>query len=128
MRIPHDSTSTKGYLKVDRYQDALDAAATCNQIQPGFGGQALLETQARAHYALGDYEEALSHINKAIDMSAYVEGYYTGYYYRGIIYQTTGRNEEAILDLENFLSLTKDSEDFTEEKADAKERLAELKP
>ncbi len=116
------------YLEVRRYQDSLDAAATANQIQPGYGGQRLLEAQARSYYALGNYKEALSYINKAIEINDYVTGYYTGYYYRGIIYQTTGRNEEAVSDLERFLLLTQDTNDFKVEVANAKERLAELKP
>ena len=60
-------------------------------------------------------------------MNAYMAGYYSGYYYRGIIYQTTERNEEAISDLERFLLLTQDTNDFKEEVTDAKERLEELK-
>lgn len=111
------------YFEVGRYQDSLDAAATLNQIEPGCGGQRLLEIQARSYYALGEYEEAISYINKAFEMGEFK----MGYYYRGIMYQAAGRIEEAISDLERFLVLTKDSNDFTDEIADAKKRLADLK-
>ncbi len=130
-QIPNNSPAYSmlglAYLKVGRYQDALDAAATVNQIQPGYKGQTIFEIQSRAYYGLGDYEQALSYINKAIEMNDYYPGYYTGYYYRGIIYQTTGKNAEAITDFEKFLSVVPDNKKLQEEVADAKKRLAELR-
>lgn len=116
------------YLKVGRYQDALDAAAAAadSQIQPGYKGQTNLEIRSRAYYGLGDYEKALLYINKAIDIN--LPGYYTGWYYRGIIYQTTGKNEEAAADFKKFLSEVPNSPKFQEEISDAQKRLAELKP
>jgi tetratricopeptide (TPR) repeat protein len=118
------------YLKVGRYQEALAAAAAAanSQIQPGYETQTNHEIQSRAYYGLGDYEKALTYINNAIEMNASFPGYYTGYYYRAIIYQATGKSEEAISDLEKFLSVVPEKKKFQEEIADAKKRLADLKP
>ena len=112
------------YFEVGRFQDSLNAAETVNQIEPGCGGQRLLLTQARSYYALGDYDQAIVYINKAFEIGPFIEGYY----YRGIIYQAAGRNEEAINDLSIFLLSARNSDDYKEEIADAKARLAKLKP
>jgi len=50
------------------------------------------------------------------------------HYYRALIYQATGKNQEAIEDLESFLSWDDQRLDaYPDELADAKARLAQLK-
>lgn len=112
------------YYEFKRYQDALDTAATSHEIAPLCGGQKLVEIQARSYYALGNYEQALLFIDKAIDMREYT----LGYYYRGIILQAAGRNDEAIRDLEQFLSFYEPDDNHMPELTDARSRLTKLKP
>ena len=95
-----------------------------NQIEPGCGGQRLLEYQARSYYALGDYEKAISYIDQAVAM----EPYKMGIYYQGIIYDDAGKDDQAIFFLEQFLEFAPDESIFATEIADAKARLAKLKP
>lgn len=108
------------YFELGMYQDVLDEAQAAYAIDPACGGAKLFEVQARSYYALGDYDQALIHINKALELDQYS----LGYYYRGIIYQAAGRNQEAIQDLELFLSV---STNFPKEIADAEMRLKQLK-
>jgi tetratricopeptide (TPR) repeat protein len=112
------------YFEVKRYQDALDSAASSHEIAPKCGGQRLVEIQARSYYGLGNYEQALLYIDKALDMGEYT----LGYYYRGIIFQAAGRNDEAIRDLEQFLSYYEPNDNHIPEIADARSRLTKLKP
>ena len=89
------------YFSIRKYQDAIDAADTCHEIDPACGGQQkLLETEGRSYYALGNYDQALSYMDQAIATGPYS----LGYYYRGIIYQAAGRYSEAFQDLVEFLS------------------------
>ena len=111
------------YYEVGRYQDALNAAANSNSINPECGGQKLMEIQGRSNHALGDYDKALTYMNKALAVSPYS----LGYYYRGLIYQAAGRKAEAVEDLEQFLSLAGTSGHLATEVEDAKARLAGLK-
>jgi tetratricopeptide (TPR) repeat protein len=111
------------FYEVGRYQDALDAAANSNRIDPSCGGQRLMEIQGRSYYALGDYDRALTFMNKALAVSPYS----LGYYYRGLIHQAAGRKAEAVRDLEKFLSLAGSSGNLGAEVKDAKARLARLK-
>ncbi len=74
--------------------------------------------EARSSYALGEYEQAIDYMNQALAKGSCP----LGYYYRGIFYQAAGRREEAIKDLQAFLS----SGYTGSEIADAKERLAKL--
>ena len=112
------------YFETERYQDSLDAAAIVNQLEPGCGGQRLLEYQARSYYGLGDYEQAIAYINKAFAMGPYT----LGFYYQGIIYDDAGRDAEATLWLRQFLLSVQDEGAFAKEIADAKQRLAKLEP
>jgi tetratricopeptide (TPR) repeat protein len=112
------------YFEVARYQDALESAETSNQLDSKCGGQKLLEVQARSYYALGNYDQALLYIDKALDKGAYS----LGFYYRGIILQAAGRDDEAIQDLEQFLSYAQTSGSLGTEVADARSRLTKLKP
>jgi tetratricopeptide (TPR) repeat protein len=111
------------YFEVGRFQDALDAAETSNQLNPACGGLKLKEVQARSYYELGEYNQALQYINMALEASKYS----LGYYYRGIIFQASGRKNEAIQDLEVFLSAVKTNGYKGPEVQDAKARFAKLK-
>jgi tetratricopeptide (TPR) repeat protein len=111
------------YFEIEEYQDSIDAAEISLEINPDCGGQKLVETTARSHYALKNYDQALVYINKALAM----DDYDLGHYYRGIIYQTLGNNQEAIKDLELFTVQAQPPEKFREEIADAKARLEKLK-
>lgn len=111
------------YFEIGEYQNSLDAGLTSNEINPSCGGQKLYETEARSYYALGNYEQALVYINKALSMGEYA----LGHYYRGIFYQTAGKNQEAIQDLELFLSSNQSPETSQNEIKDAKARLKKIK-
>lgn len=110
-------------FEAQKYQDSIDAAQMSQQIDPTCGRQRLIETQARSFFALGNNDQALVYINKALAMGDYS----LGHYYRGIIYQAAGKNQEAIQDLELFLSLIQGSESGQAEITDAKARLVKLK-
>jgi len=112
------------YFELGRYQDTLDAASILNQVEHDCGGQRLLEYQARSYYALGDYEQAILYIDRAVAM----EPYKMGIYYQGIIYDDAGKDEQAIFFLEQFLGYLPDESIFATEIADVKARLAKLKP
>jgi tetratricopeptide (TPR) repeat protein len=112
------------YFELGRYEDSLQAAETSIEIDPNCGGEKLLEIQARSYHHLGQHEQALDYINRALDIRQYP----MGSYYRGIIFQALGRNEEAIQDFERFLILTQPSEADKAEVIDAKTRLEQLKP
>ncbi len=111
------------YFEIGEYQNSIDAGRASDRFDPNCGGQQLLETEARSYYALGNYEQALVYINEALSMGQYA----FGYYYRGIIYQAAGKNQEAIPDLEFFLYLTQSSESSLDEIKDAQARLKKLK-
>ena len=64
---------------------------------------------------------------REIPLFSEMDEYAFGHYYRGLIYQAAGKNQEAIQDLELFLSLTQNLETSQDEIADAKARLAKLK-
>lgn len=107
-----------------RYQDAINAAEESYQLDPTYDAHKLFEIQARSYYALGNYDQALMYI----DMSMNAREDQLGYYYRGIILQAVGRNKEAIQDLESFLMYAQYSDYDGPEVADARSRLAILKP
>jgi tetratricopeptide (TPR) repeat protein len=113
------------YFKVGRYQDTIDTADTLNQIAPGCGGEPLIVVQAKSYYSLGEYEKGLAFTNKIFEMGQH---YAIQYYLRGIMYQAMGKNEDAVSDLTMFISTIQQNNNYTEEIADAKKRLAELKP
>jgi tetratricopeptide (TPR) repeat protein len=112
------------YFAVGRYQDALDSAWRSHQVDPTCSAEYLLEVQARSSYTLGDYDQALIYINKAMEM----EPYTLGYYYRGTIYQALGDTKSAIEEYEVFLSDAVRLNYQGPEIADAKARLKILKP
>lgn len=116
---------TLAYFKVGRYQDTIDTANTLNQIAPGCGGEPIIVAQAKSYYSLGEYEEGLAFINKTFETG---QNYAIQYYLRGIMYQAIGKNEDAFGDLTVFLSTIQQNNNYAEEIADAKRRLAELKP
>ncbi len=111
------------YFDSERYQDALDTVKAFSVPEYQCREQNIFEIQARSCYALGDYDQGILYMDKAIA----VDPYPVGYYYRGIMFQAAGKSEEAIQDLEHFLSLVPSSDDYKEEVSDAKSRLAELK-
>src|SRR5258706_8026783 len=114
------------YFKVERYQDALNVAEVADQIAPDCGGQELFEVEAQSYYALGQYEQGITYITQAFGRGQF---YLTGYYYRGIMYDSIGKNKEALQDLEFFLSSMKGSEDsYKDQIADTKTRIKKLKP
>jgi tetratricopeptide (TPR) repeat protein len=111
------------YFDIERYQNVLDVVKTFSI--PGYTcrEQNILEIQARSYYALGNYDQGIVYMDKAIAESPYP----LGYYYRGIIFQAAQKNQEAVQDLELFLNSVPFSDDYEEEVSDAKARLAELK-
>ena len=111
------------YFDVEKYQDTLDTVEAFSI--PGYTcrEQNILEIQARSHYALGNYDQAVLFMDKALEKDPYP----LGYYYRGIILQAAGKNKEAIQDLQLFLSLAPSSDEYKEEVSDAKSRLVKLK-
>jgi len=124
---PNDMRATcflaNSYFDVERYQDALHTIETFSIPEYKCREQNIYEIQARSHYALGDYDQGILYMNKAIAE----EPYPIGYYYRGIIFQAAGMDKEAIQDLDLFLSLVSSSNDHKEEVSDAMSRLAKLK-
>jgi len=112
------------YLEDQKYQASIEAAQKSTQTDSGCNNKVLYEVQARSYYALQNYDQALLYINKALQFGDYV----MGHYYRALIYQATGKNQEAIQDLESFLSWDDQRLDaYPDELADAKARLAQLK-
>jgi len=112
------------YFEVERYQESIDAAESTRELDPSCGGQRLFEIQARSYYALGNYDQALVYIDKALS----VHPYSLGYYYRGIILHDARRYDKAIQDLEQFLSTVTSKDVYKSEIADANSRLTKLKP
>jgi tetratricopeptide (TPR) repeat protein len=112
------------YFEVGRYQDTIDAAEISNGLDPFCGGQRLFEYQGRSHYALGDPEQGILYMTKALHMG----GFSMGFYYRGIMYHDTGEYEKASSDLNRFLATVQSPDVYKKEIADAKTRLAELTP
>jgi tetratricopeptide (TPR) repeat protein len=111
------------YFELEKYQDSIDAAQSSIQINKKCGEKKLYEIQARSYYGLKDYDQGILYINKALAMGNYA----FGHYYRGIIYQAAGRDQEAIQDLEFFINSVTHSEENQIEIADAEKRLAKLK-
>lgn len=112
------------YFELEQYDNAVDAAQMTHDIDPSFEDQRLFEIQARSYYELKSYNQALTNINKALGMGEFS----LGYYYRGLIYQAMGKNEDAIRDFEYFLSIIQVKDEVVKEIADAKARLRTLKP
>jgi len=115
------------YFEVGRYQDSVDSAVTANRLDPQCGGPRLLEYQARSYYALGNYEQAVLYIDQAVAIGPSIKGVY----YQGIIYDDAGKDEQAILILEQFLdhvNYATDKSIFDADVIDAKQRLEKLKP
>lgn len=115
---------SESYLLTKRYKKAINAAETSRSIDPECGKVRGFEIEARAYYALGDYDQAIEYMNKALAAGPYK----LGYYYRGIMYQAAGEKEKAIQDLEHFLSLGYDGNQEKNANEDAKARLANLAP
>ena len=115
------------YFEVGRYQDSLDTANKGSEIGPECGGQNIYEAESQSYYELGQYEQGIAYITMVFDDRHTI--FDLGYYYRGIMYDSIGKNQEAIKDLEFFLRMSKDIEViYKEQAADAKERLTRLKP
>ena len=111
------------YFKDEKYQETLDYIKVSGLFEPMCKEQNIFELQARSYYALGDYDQGILYMNQAIAQSPYP----LGYYYRGIIFQAAGKNEEAVQDLKLFLTSVPTSDDYKKEVSDAKARLAKLK-
>ena len=75
--------------------------------------------EGQSAYFLGDYQGAIDFMTQALKLGTDSNAYY----YRGISYQATGKNKEAIQDLQIFISLVKTGSQAD----DAKARLAQLK-
>jgi tetratricopeptide (TPR) repeat protein len=115
------------YFEVGRFEDALEAALRVEEISPECGGQKRFEVMIQSYYAVGRYEDGIAFITMTFDVRGQI--YFLGYYYRGIMYDEIGKPQEAIKDLEFFLAAEKSfAEIYPEEIADAKARLATLKP
>jgi tetratricopeptide (TPR) repeat protein len=109
---------------IGEYQDSLEAAESSRQLDPNCGDGELLATEARSYFALGDNDQALTYIDKAIDNHAY----FLYIYYRGTFYQAAKRNDEAIDDFTNFIANAQNYDYTGPEVADAKARLKNLQP
>ena len=96
-----------------------------DQIDPTCGGSKLAEIQARSYYAMGNYDQALSYINRAL---SYGPGYPLGFYYRGIIYEAAGQDNEAIQNLEVFVRDAQLLKYNGPEVIDAENRISKLAP
>jgi len=115
------------YFEVGRYQDSLAAALRVEEIAPGCGGQKLFEVMIQSYYAARRYEEGIAYITMTFEVRGQI--YMLGYYYRGIMYDEIGKTHEAIKDLEFFLAVEQSfATIYPEQIADAKARLARLKP
>ena len=115
------------YFEVGRHQDSLEAALRVEEISPGCGGQKLFEVMIQSYYAVGRYEEGIAYITMTFDVRGQI--YMLGYYYRGSMYDEIGKTQETIQDLEFFLAAEQSiGKLYPEEIADAKARLAKLKP
>ena len=75
-------------------------------------------------YQAQKYDEVISLMSAVIDANPNLA---PPYYYRGIIFQAAGKNEEAIQDLKLFLTSAPASDDYQKEVSDAKARLVKLK-
>lgn len=126
-RLHRYCTLSFAYAEVGRYQDVIDAEEKVNQIAPGgCGGAKLFEVVAQSYYELGEFERGIEYITHTFEDKAV---FMLGYYYRGIMYDSIEKKQEAIKDLEFFLaSSTSIDVLYKEQAADAKERLARLKP
>jgi tetratricopeptide (TPR) repeat protein len=125
---PYDACAYRDLAYTDyaigKYQDSLEAAESSRQLDPDCGDGELLATEARSYFALGDNDQALTYIDKAIDNHAY----FLYIYYRGTFYQAAKRNDEAIDDFTNFIANAQNYNYTGPEVADAKARLKKLQP
>ena len=114
----------KTYLTQNKYQEAIDAANQALALDPGGDGEPYtLQIRGRAYYGLGDYNQAISDLNKVIAIHPTV----MDFYYRGIVYQANGQKQEAIQDLEYFIQQASAQNMVRDEIDDAQARLAELR-
>jgi tetratricopeptide (TPR) repeat protein len=109
---------------IGKYQDSLEAAESSRQLDPNCGDGQLLATEARSYFALGNNNQALTYIDKAIDDNPY----FLFFYYRGTFYQAAKRNDEAIQDFQDFIANAQNYDYTGPEVADAKARLRKLQP
>jgi tetratricopeptide (TPR) repeat protein len=125
---PYDACAYRDLAYTDyaigKYQDSLEAAESSRQIDPNCGDGQLLATEARSYFALGNNNQALTYIDKAIDDNPY----FLFFYYRGTFYQAAKRNDEAIQDFNDFISDAQDDNYTGPEVADTKARLKKLQP
>lgn len=110
------------YLKLERYEDSLDAIRTGKELSPDCKGQKVLLAEGRDYYGLGDLEKGIELMTLANDAGFS----FIGYYYRGIMYQELGRNQEAVSDFNMFLKHVTEVVTYSKEIEDAKARLEEL--
>jgi tetratricopeptide (TPR) repeat protein len=115
------------YFEFGRYQDILDAVSAATATGPECGNYKIYEVVSQSYYELGQYEEGISYITIIFDEKHTI--FTLGYYYRGIMYDSLGKNQEAIQDLAFFIRMGQSVDDsYPEQIADAKARLAKLKP
>ena len=107
------------YFALKNYQSTIDAGKAATDIKASCGGQKLVDVEGQSAYFLGDYQGAIDFMTQALKLGTDSNAYY----YRGISYQATGKNKEAIQDLQIFISLVKTGSQAD----DAKARLAQLK-
>ena len=72
------------------------------------------------HYGLGDFKEALQHVDRAIENSD--EHVIKHFYLRGLIHGVLGKTREAFVDFSNVLSLGKEIKDKSESEEGEKEK------
>ncbi|MFL7794271.1 MAG: tetratricopeptide repeat protein [Anaerolineae bacterium] len=112
------------YLAQGRHEEAVEVANQALTLAPGSANSPIiLQTRGRAYYELGNYEQAILDFTRIIETHPSV----MDYYYRGIAYQANGQLEEAIQDLEYFVSQATSRGTFTEEVQDAQAKLTALK-
>ena len=103
--------------------------ATRNTSPPEFPCQVPLAT---AYLQAGQTKEAISQLEKALSNYMYWRVTFPiqavkAYYYLGMAYEQTGRNDDAIKQYEEFLDIWKDADPGIVEVIDARTRLSRLK-
>ena len=120
---PHYHLFT-AYFEHDRFLEAIEEASQAVRLDPSYKrDQRFLDLQARAHYALGNYEAAVQYMTSALSLGEFT----LGYYYRGIFYQALDQDSLALQDLIQFLEYMEGRDTtYQHEINDANARIKEL--